>query len=134
MHPLAILLVGVTIVLVTILWLRLNAFFGLLLAAIAVSCLTPGELADKMPRVAVALGKTVGDIGITIALAAVVGGALVASGAARDYARGPDAELLHAEHERRPASERQSSLCRRDGVHFVVVQRQVNASRDRFKR
>ena len=36
----AILLVGVATVLVTILWLRLNAFFGLLLAAIAVSLLT----------------------------------------------------------------------------------------------
>ena len=82
MHPLVILGVGVAIVLATILWLRINAFFGLLLAAIAVSCLAEGELADKVPRVAVALGETVGALGIAIALAAVVGGALVASGAA----------------------------------------------------
>ncbi len=81
-HPLFSLAIGVAIVLVTILWLRLNAFFGLLLAAIAVSCLAVGDIDDKVERVAVALGETVGKIGITIALAAVVGGALVASGAA----------------------------------------------------
>src|SRR5690606_26793738 len=65
-----------------ILWLRLNAFFGLLLAAIAVSLLSKGPLVEKVPRVATALGNTVGGLGITIAVAAVIGGALVASGAA----------------------------------------------------
>lgn len=82
MSPLLILAIGVGIVLVSILWLRLNAFIGLITAAMVVSLLAPGETADKLSRVAAAFGNTAGGIGIAIALAAVIGGCLIASGAA----------------------------------------------------
>ena len=80
--PLAILAVGVAIVLGMILVLRLNAFFALITAALAVSLLAPGDLAIKAVRVADAFGVTAGKIGISIAMAAVIGSAMTASGAA----------------------------------------------------
>lgn len=80
--PLAILAVGVAIVLGMILILRLNAFFALITAALVVSLLAPGDLALKAVRVADAFGVTAGKIGISIAMAAVIGAAMTASGAA----------------------------------------------------
>ncbi len=80
--PLAILAVGVAIVLGMILVLRLNAFFALITAALVVSLLAPGDLALKAVRVADAFGLTAGKIGIAIAMAAVIGSAMTASGAA----------------------------------------------------
>src|SRR5688572_32058166 len=62
--------------------LRLNAFLALLIAAILVSLLAPGELSEKISRVAVAFGRTAGSIGIVIALAAIIGKAMMDSGAA----------------------------------------------------
>ncbi|MCO6047295.1 GntP family permease [Aeoliella sp. ICT_H6.2] len=82
LHPLWILAIGVVVVLVTILWLRLNAFLGLIIAALTVSLLTPGEPADNVASVAAALGNTTAGIGIAIVLAAIIGSLLVASGAA----------------------------------------------------
>lgn len=82
MSPLWILAIGIAIVLVSILWMRLNAFFGLITAAMVVSLLAPGPTGEKLSRVATAFGDTAGGIGIAIALAAVIGGCLIASGAA----------------------------------------------------
>src|SRR5690606_3470138 len=62
---------------------RVNAFIALIVAAFAVSLMAPGELATKISRVATAFGSVAGSIGIVIALAAVIGKALMDSGAAQ---------------------------------------------------
>lgn len=90
--PYIALAVGVSIVLGLILILRTNAFIALLTAAIAVSLLAPPEyvanadgtlvLVSSIKRVAVALGNSVGGIGIVIAMAAIIGTCLTESGAA----------------------------------------------------
>ena len=82
MHPLLILLMGMATILGGILGLRLNAFLALVTAAIVVSLLAPGEPAVKIARVAEGFGRTAGTIGIVIALAAIVGQAMLGSGAA----------------------------------------------------
>lgn len=80
--PLVILVIGILTVLTLILILRMNAFLALITAAIAVSILSPGALADKISRVAEAFGATAGKIGIVIAAAAIIGRCLIDSGAA----------------------------------------------------
>jgi len=80
--PLIILLVGVIVVIGMIIVLRVNAFIALIAAALLVSLLSPGSLAQKVSRVAEAFGTTCGKIGIVIALAAVIGKCLMDSGAA----------------------------------------------------
>jgi GntP family gluconate:H+ symporter len=82
MPPLLILLVGMAVILVAIVALRLNAFLALVAAAIVVSLLAPGEAALKVSRVAAAFGRTAGTIGIVIGLAAIIGAAMLESGAA----------------------------------------------------
>jgi GntP family gluconate:H+ symporter len=82
MHPLLILAVGVFAVIFMIAALRLNAFIALIVSAILVSLLAPGEFADKISRVAVAFGMTAGNIGIVIALAVIIGKCMMDSGAA----------------------------------------------------
>ena len=82
MEPLVILIIGVVTVLGMIMVLRVNAFIALITAAMLVSLLSPGALAEKITRVADAFGSTVGSIGIVIALAAVIGKCLMESGAA----------------------------------------------------
>ena len=62
--------------------LRVNAFVALIVAAMLVSLLSPGTLAEKITRVATAFGTSAGKIGIVIALAAVIGKCLMDSGAA----------------------------------------------------
>ena len=87
MHPLLILAIGVAIVIGLILVLRTNAFLALIIAAFAVSLMAPGELGTKIARVAQAFGSVAGAIGIVIALAAVIGKALMDSGAAERIVR-----------------------------------------------
>jgi H+/gluconate symporter-like permease len=82
LSPFLILFVGVAIVIGMIIGFRLNAFLALITAAMVVSFLSPGEVADKILRVAKAFGGTAGGIGIVIALAAVIGKCLMISGAA----------------------------------------------------
>lgn len=82
MSPLFILITGVVVVIGLIIVLRVNAFIALITAAILVSLLSPGEMSEKISRVAAAFGSTVGSIGIVIALAAVIGTCLMDSGAA----------------------------------------------------
>jgi gluconate:H+ symporter, GntP family len=86
--PLLILLVGMATVIGAILLFRLHAFLALIGAAIVVSLLAPGEPAVKITRVAEALGTTAGNIGIVIALAAVIGKAMLDSGAADRIVQG----------------------------------------------
>jgi len=63
--------------------LRVNAFLSLLAAALVVSFMAGGGVAvDPVARVADAFASTAGAIGIVIALAAVIGEALMRSGAA----------------------------------------------------
>ena len=80
--PLAILAIGVAIVLTAILWLRLNAFLGLIAAALAVSLLAPGAANERVTRVAAAFGDTTAGVGLAIVFASVIGACLVECGAA----------------------------------------------------
>lgn len=80
--PFIILLAGVAVVIGMIIGLRINAFVALISAALVVSFMAPGEVSDKVARVASAFGNTVGGIGIVIAMAAVIGKCLMSSGAA----------------------------------------------------
>ena len=82
MHPLVILLIGTIVVVASIVWLRIGAFFGLMLSAFLVSFLAPGELGEKIPRALEALGHTAGKISLIIACAAVIGKCMMDSGAA----------------------------------------------------
>jgi gluconate:H+ symporter, GntP family len=82
MSPILILIVGLVLVVGMIVVLRSNAFIALVTGAIAVSLLAPGEWAWKIDRVARAFGDTTASIGIVIALAAVIGKAMMDSGAA----------------------------------------------------
>src|SRR3989442_4321642 len=82
MHPAMILLIGMATILAGIVLLRLNAFLALIIAAIVVSLLAPGEPAVKIARVAEGFGRTAGTVGIVIALAAITGKAMTDSGAA----------------------------------------------------
>ncbi len=77
-----ILAIGVAIVFGAILVLRLNAFVGLIVAALVVSLLAPGAVDQKAARIAEAFGSTAGKIGVVIAMAAIIGAAMTASGAA----------------------------------------------------
>ncbi len=82
LDPILILLLGMGTVIGLIVGLRVNAFLALLVAALEVSLLAPGEAAERVTRVAEAFGSTAGSIGIVIALAAVIGKAMLDSGAA----------------------------------------------------
>ena len=82
LSPLWILVLGIAVVVGMIVVLRLNAFFAMVTAAIVVSLLAPGEVAEKITRVAEAFGVTAGKIGIPIAMAVVIGKCMLDSGAA----------------------------------------------------
>jgi GntP family gluconate:H+ symporter len=88
LHPLIILVVGMLTVILMITWLKMNAFIALITSAVVVSLLSPGDLAEKMSRVAEAFGNTAGSIGIVIALAVVIGKCMMDSGAADRIVRG----------------------------------------------
>ncbi|MGE5296562.1 MAG: GntP family permease [Solirubrobacterales bacterium] len=80
--PLIILAIGIAIVIGMIVVLRVNAFLALIVAAMVVSLLSPGPVGERVSRVATAFGTTAGKIGVVIALAAIIGDCLIASGAA----------------------------------------------------
>ena len=88
LHPLMILAVGMMTVILMIALLRMNAFIALITSAVVVSMLAPGDLAEKISRVAAAFGSTAGSIGIVIALAVVIGKCMMDSGAADRIVRG----------------------------------------------
>ncbi len=81
-NPLVILGIGLVTVVGMIIVLRVNAFLALITAAMLVSLLAPGALHDKIARVAMEFGKSAGNIGIVIAMAAIIGKCLMDSGAA----------------------------------------------------
>ncbi len=80
--PVAILLLGVALVLGAIILGKVNAFLAMMVAAIIVSLLAPGDWPDKIERVARSFGGFCGSIGIVIAAAAVIGKCMLDSGAA----------------------------------------------------
>jgi GntP family gluconate:H+ symporter len=88
MHPFAILLVGMATILGAIIWLRVNAFLALIVAAFVVSLLSPGDPAAKVGRVAEGFGRTAASVGVIIALAAIIGNAMSASGASDRIVKG----------------------------------------------
>lgn len=73
---------GIAIVLVLIIRFRINAFIALIAAALAVSFLAPGDATMKVSRVALEFGVAAGKIGLVIGFAAVIGEAMMRSGAA----------------------------------------------------
>ncbi len=110
MNPLALLGCGIVIVVGSILWLRLHAFLALILGAYTVALLTPADAlrgyaearvakgewtaktAAKFPekpaasRVADEFGRTCANLGILIAMATIIGEAMLLSGAAEAIA------------------------------------------------
>jgi GntP family gluconate:H+ symporter len=82
MHPLLILVLGIATIIGLIVVFRVHAFIALILSAMVVSSLAAGPVGDKAARVAVAFGNSVGQIGIVIALASVIGMCMMESGAA----------------------------------------------------
>lgn len=81
-HPYHILVIGTLTVVGLIVAARLNAFLALIIAALVVSIMGPLPIADKVPAVTESFGKAAGNIGIVIAMAAVIGRCLMDSGAA----------------------------------------------------
>jgi len=84
-YPFVVLAVGLAVVLGGIVLARINAFLALVGAALVVSFMAAaggGAAADPVARVVDAFGATAGAIGITIALAAIIGDAMMRSGAA----------------------------------------------------
>jgi len=88
MSPLPILLLGFGVVLGAIIVLRLHAFLALVAAAILVALLAPGEGTAKLAVMADGFGRTAGQLGIIVALAAIIGGAMSGSGASDRIVRG----------------------------------------------
>ena len=110
LSPLILLGCGLIIVVGGILWLRLHAFLALVLGAYGVALLTPidarrtyaqwqlarGEISEKAARqspdrtaaarVAIEFGKSCASLGILIAMATILGEAMLLSGAAESIA------------------------------------------------
>ncbi|MBX2817357.1 MAG: GntP family permease [Saprospiraceae bacterium] len=107
MDPLLIILIGAAVVLFCIIRLKLHAAIALLLAALVTAWITPSALVEafalqngmaadeaatlaELPigkRLATAFGNTSAKIGILIALASIIGSALMRSGAAERIIR-----------------------------------------------
>ena len=106
-NPIFILFVGVAIVIGGIIGFKLHPFLALLLAAIAVALLTPVSLVEQFflskgmsaaeallqshksigERIGTEFGNTCAKIGILIAMAAIIGKAMLDSGAAEKIIR-----------------------------------------------
>lgn len=105
--PILILLIGVVIVIGGIIGFKLHPFLALLLAALVVSLLTPVEFVEQFylskgataidaykqahksigERIGIEFGNTCAKIGILIAMAAIIGKAMLDSGAAEKIIR-----------------------------------------------
>ena len=81
-HPFTILFVGLAVVVGGIVVARLNAFIALIGAALIVSLMAPGDWGEKISRVSDGFGRTATGVGVVIALASIIGMAMVESGAA----------------------------------------------------
>ena len=90
LYPLIVMAIGIALVIGMIMWLRVNAFIALITAAMVVSIMAVDVTdeggyrlaSDAITRVASAFGGACGNIGIVIALAAVIGTCMMDSGAA----------------------------------------------------
>jgi gluconate:H+ symporter, GntP family len=86
--PLTVLTISIVFIIVAIAWARLHAFFALFFAALLVGLLTAvnesgsGRFARAVESAMTEFGIAAGKIGFTIAVAAVIGVALMESGAA----------------------------------------------------
>lgn len=88
-NPLVPFAVGVIAVVLLLVWLKLPAFVGLILAAMAIGIATPAVPVATVPEeIASAFGDTMVDIGIPILMAAIIGKSLMDSGAAERIVRG----------------------------------------------
>jgi gluconate:H+ symporter, GntP family len=93
LSPLTIVALSVVFIVIAIGWLRLHAFFSLLLAATLVGLLTvaghdgPKRFSQAVETVMTEFGSMAGKLGGAIALAAVIGIALMESGAADKIVR-----------------------------------------------
>ncbi|MFB6279573.1 MAG: GntP family permease [Salinibacter sp.] len=86
--PLLAFAIGLAVVLVLLAWLRLPAFLGLILAALAVGLATPDVSFGEVPaETAKAFGDVMTAIGIPILMAALIGKSLMDSGAAERIVR-----------------------------------------------
>src|ERR1700733_637267 len=81
MNPICIVLIGVAVVIGGILALRLHPFLSLIAGAIVVALLSPGNQTVG-DRIAEGVGDEAKKVGILIAMAAILGKALMESGAA----------------------------------------------------
>jgi GntP family gluconate:H+ symporter len=83
LHPLVVLVISVALVVLLIMRLKINAFLAMIAAAILVGLLSSkvplGEVVSETART---FGTVAGNIGIVIALAAIIGQCLMESGAA----------------------------------------------------
>jgi GntP family gluconate:H+ symporter len=83
LHPLVVLVISVALVVILIMRMKINAFLAMIAAAILVGLLSSkvplGEVVSETAR---AFGTVAGNIGIVIALAAIIGQCLMESGAA----------------------------------------------------
>lgn len=94
MSSFVVVIIGILIVLGLIIGLRINAFIALIVAALAVSFLaadppvvdgeeqTPTTMKERLDRVGREFGSAAGKIGLVIGFAAVIGEAMMRSGAA----------------------------------------------------
>jgi GntP family gluconate:H+ symporter len=83
MHPVLVLLLSIAVVFLGIIRFRVNAFLALIAAALTVGIASPRiPVGEVVPETARIFGTVAGNIGIVIALAALIGQCLMVSGAA----------------------------------------------------
>lgn len=88
MHPLLILLIAVIAVFLLIIRFKINAFVSLVLSAILIGILSPNvPLGEVISEVTTRLGSVAGRIAVAISMAALIGYALMESGAADKITR-----------------------------------------------
>jgi gluconate:H+ symporter, GntP family len=82
-NPLVPFAIGVVAVVALLVWLKLPAFVGLVIAAMAIGIATPAVPFAEVPaEIAEAFGDVMVSIGIPILMAAIIGKTLMDSGAA----------------------------------------------------
>lgn len=80
--PMATLVVGIVSVLGMIIGLRMNAFLALIISAIIISLMVGGDPSSRLDAVVSAFGSSAGNIGIVIAMAAIIGKCMLDNGSA----------------------------------------------------
>ncbi|TYL40113.1 gluconate permease [Natronococcus pandeyae] len=87
-NPLAVFVIGLVVVVALLVWLRLPAFIGLVIAGLVVGAATVEVPFGEVPEeFAGALGDTFAGIGIPILMAAIIGKTMMESGAAERIVR-----------------------------------------------